>query len=153
MDKKEILDRVRTEFAQLLERTVAASYEAREEATDEESRGESKYDTHAVEASYLAAGQAERAEEMAQTIQTFNLTQFPDFNPTDPIDVGALVDVDFGDERIYYLICTAGGGTTVDIDGKELTVLAPTAPLAGKLMGAKAGDSFDQPKLKIVAVL
>ena len=153
MDKRVILERVRAEFLALLEQTVAASNEARDEATDDESRGESKYDTHAVEASYLAAGQAERAEEMGRTLQTFNLTQFPDFAPDAAIEVGALVDVDFAGERVYYLICTAGGGTSFEIDGRELTVLAPTAPLASKLMGAKAGDKFDQPALTIVAVM
>jgi transcription elongation GreA/GreB family factor len=153
MNKQQILKRVEAQFRELLELTVSASQEARDEATDEESRAESKYDTHAIEASYLAAGQAERAEELALTIQTFAQTRFPDFAPGDPIAVGALVDVDFGDERCYFLLAAAGGGTTSEVDGRELTVLAPSAPLARKLMGAKAGDVLKDPPLKIMTVL
>lgn len=152
MNKQQILKRVEARFRELLELTMSASQEARDEATDEESRAESKYDTHAIEASYLAAGQAERAEALALTIQTFAQTKFPDCAPGDPIAVGALVDVDFGNERSYFLLAAAGGGTTCDIDGRELTVLAPSAPLARKLMGAKAGDVLKDPPLKIMTV-
>jgi hypothetical protein len=150
--KQEILERVRTQFREQLERTISASQEARVEATDEESRAESKYDTHAIEASYLAAGQAERAEELALTIQAFALTKFPNFAPNAPIAVGALVDVNFEGERSYFLLAAAGGGTSCDINGRELTVLAPSAPLAKKLMGAKAGDALKDPPLKIISV-
>ena len=152
INKQEILERVRARFREQLERTISASQEAREEATHEESRAESKYDTHAIEASYLAAGQAERAEDLALTLQTFALTKFPDFSPNAPIAVGALVDVLFEGERSYYLLAAAGGGTSCDINGRELTVLAPSAPLARKLIGAKAGDILRNPPLTIISV-
>jgi len=152
MTKQEILERVRAQLRGQLARAVAASQEAREEATDEESRAESKYDTHAIEASYLAAGQAERAEELALAIQAFGVTEFPDFAPNAPIAVGALVAVDFAGERVYYLLAAAAGGTSCEVDGHELTVLAPSAPLAAKLLGARAGEILSEPPLKIISV-
>jgi hypothetical protein len=152
MNKREILERVRAQLRGRLEKTMAASQEARMEATDEESRAESKYDTHAIEASYLAAGQAERAEALALTLQAFAMTQFPDFGPETPIGVGALVEVDFEGERVYYLLAAAGGGTSCAIQGRELTVLAPSAPLAKQLLGAKAGHVLKRPALRIISV-
>ena len=44
-----------------LDLQVRAAQLARDEATHEESRPESKYDTHAQEAAYLAEGQARAA--------------------------------------------------------------------------------------------
>lgn len=152
MNKSEIVERVRAELRGQLERTISASQEAREEATDEESRAESKYDTHAIEASYLAAGQAARAEDLALAIQAFSHTTFPNFGPDAPIAVGALVDVEVEGERSYYLLAVAGAGNSCEIDGQELTVLAPSAPLAKKLLGARAGSVLGEPPLKIISV-
>lgn len=152
LSKRQIVERVREKLRERLERTVTASRSAREEATDEEGRAEGKYDTHALEASYLAAGQAQRAEELALTIQAFAMTEFLDFAPQAPIAVGALVEVDHAGERVYYLLSGTGGGTSCDIDGLELTVLAPSAPLARKLMGTRAGETLREPSLRIVSV-
>lgn len=152
MNKREIVERVRAELRTLLARTMSASQDARQNATDEESRAVSKYDTQATETSYLAAGLASRAEDQALAIQAFENTEFPDFAPDAPIQVGALVEVDFEGEREFYLLATAGAGTSCEIEGHDLTVLAPTAPLAMKLLGARAGSGLKDTPLKIISV-
>lgn len=71
MDKRKVIERIREEFQLQFEMLKRAADTAREDATDAESKAESKYDTQGLEASYLAAGQADRAEDLAQALQAF----------------------------------------------------------------------------------
>jgi len=152
MRKSEIIEQVGAALRMQLERTVNASQDAREHATNAESRAESKYDTQAIETSYLAAGLASRAEDLMQSIQAFGNTVFPEFAPESPIAVGALVDVEFEGERSLYLLAVAGAGLSCNLADGELTVLSPTAPLAKKLMGMKARQGIPEMGLKVISV-
>src|SRR5688572_5319621 len=69
---------------------------ARDEATHEESRAENKYDTHSQEAAYLAEGQAKLAAEIESSIALYASLPLPAFLPTDPIAVGAAVELTAG---------------------------------------------------------
>lgn len=152
MHKRQVIDQVRAELQELFQRLKRASDTARHEATDEESRAKSKYDTQGLEASYLAAGQAERAEELAAIISTFNTTPFPPFDATEPIAEGALVETLFEGEVSWFLLAPCAGGMTVQCEGQEVTVLAPKAPLRKQLVGLKAGARLKQPKLTVRSV-
>src|SRR5258706_5990157 len=70
---------------------------ARDEAISEESRAESKYDTHSQEAAYLAEGQARLAAEIEANIAHYTALPLPDLAPGDAIALGALVQVSGGD--------------------------------------------------------
>lgn len=152
MNKREVIALVRAEFKAQFDRLKRASDASREEATNEENKSEGKYDTRSVEASYLAAGQADRAETLAASLQTFNAEPFPAFPKGSTVAVGALVEVDFGDEIAAFLLAPTGGGMTVDYHGVEVTLLAPSAPLRRQLQGLKAGDTLKQPRLKVLGV-
>ncbi|MSU62535.1 MAG: transcription elongation factor GreAB [Pedosphaera sp.] len=152
MTKRQIIERVREELLLQFERSKKASEMAREYATDEESRARSKYDTQGLEASYLAAGQAERAEDLAATIATFNAAPFPPFTAQDAITEGALVEVLLDGERSWFLLSPCAGGMTIEFTGGEVTLLGPAAPLRKKLLGLKAGAILKDPKLTIRSV-
>lgn len=153
VNKQEIIARFREQFQAQFDLLCRASQAAREEATSEENKAENQYDTRGLEASYLAAGQAERAEELAESLRIFKLVDFSDLPSGSPVAVGALVETEFEGEISYYLLAPSGGGMTCDCDGREITVLATTAPLFKKLAGLKAGAKLKQPNLTIKRVI
>lgn len=152
MDKRKVIERIREEFRLKFEKLKRASDSAREDATDEESKAKSKYDTQGLEASYLAAGQAERAEDLAIALQTFCSEPFPPFPAKSSIAEGALVEVDFGGDIEWFLLAPSAGGMSIPFDGQEVTILGPGAPLRAKLTGQKAGQKLKEPSLKIKSV-
>ena len=125
MDKRKVIERFREEFRRQFEMLKRASDTAREDATDPESKAESKYDTQGLETSYLAAGQAERAEDLALALQAFNAEPFPPFPAKAPIAEGALVEIDFGGDTEWFLLCPCAGGMSVEFADSEITILGP----------------------------
>jgi hypothetical protein len=152
VNKQEAVRRIRAQFQAQFDLLRRASIAAREEATNEENKAENQYDTRGLEASYLAAGQAERAEDLAESMRIFKLVDFSELPEDSPIAVGALVETDFEGERSFYLLAPTGGGITCECDGHEITVLATTAPLFKKLLGLNAGAKVRQPNLVVRAV-
>lgn len=152
MNKRKVIDRFCAELRAQFDLLKRASETARVDATDEESRARSKYDTQGLEASYLAAGQAGRAEELAATIATFSAAPFPTFRQQDAIAEGALVETLLERERNWFLLAPCAGGLSINLDGAEITVLGPGAPLRRQLQGLKTGDRLKQPHLSIKSV-
>ena len=153
MDKDQAVAAVIAQLEQSYQRMLASARSTERAATDAENRSEGKYDTRGLETSYLAAGQGEQVEELAAALQSLQAEHsFPDFDPGDAIDAGALVEADFGDEHDFFLLAPAAGGVVVEVDDAELTVLAPGAPLREKLMGLGEGEQLDDPPLRIVSV-
>ena len=110
MNKRKVIDRIREELRAQFELVKRAADTAREDATDEESRARSKYETQGLEASYLAAGQAERAEEIAASMETLNAAPFTPYEELDPVGEGALVEVDL--VALQQKVESAGGPWT-----------------------------------------
>lgn len=113
---------------------------SRTEATHEQNRAESKYDTRGLEASYLARGQSKQALEIEKAIATYEKFTARPFAADEPIDVGALVEVDLDGETIYYFIGPCSGGTEVIHDKKEVLVITPQSPLGQLMQGRKQDD-------------
>lgn len=152
MNKSEILQQIRDELQSQYERIAGAATEARDYATDDGSRAEGKYDTRGLEASYLAAGQAAKADELAEAIRIFTTLDLPDFGDSDPIDLGALVKIEFEGTHTFYLLAPRGGGIICEHEGTELTVLTPNAPLFEKLENLRAGDAIPDSPMTILSV-
>jgi len=152
MNKRDVIGRIREELEQQFALLKRASDTARADATDEESRARSKYDTQGLEASYLAAGQAERAEELAATITALNAAPFPPFTAKDPITEGALVETSLGGDPEWFLLAPCAGGLTVELQGREITVLGPGAPLRRELQGLKKGAQIKARNLVVKSV-
>ena len=133
-------------------RMLRAARDAHEAATNEESKAEDKYDTRGLEASYLAAGQAGLVEELATSIGVFERLLAEVTAPVRTVGPGALVEVDFGGERVFYLLASRAGGLEGKFERCEVTVLAPEAPLRKKLLGLEAGARIDDPRLTVLSV-
>lgn len=139
-----------------------AAVMARDEAISEESRAESKWDTHSQEAAYLAEGQARLAGEIGASIELYSTLPFPDFSATDSIAVGAIVELEPASgaarKRSAYFLGPRAGGIEVTVDGTTLLVLTPQSPLGRQLLGKHVGDTVQGPgrgptaRQRIVAV-
>lgn len=152
MEKAKIIAKIHNQLRNQFDRMLAAAKSTESYATDQDSQAEGKYDTRALEASYLAAGQAEKAEELAEAVELFKAFDPPDFAEDAPIDLGALIEADLDGELVFYLLAPRGGGLVCEHEGCDLTVLTPDAPLARQLLGKRAGDELESPKLVIYEV-
>ena len=154
MNKSAIVESLRPQLQAQYERAIKALEGAHEAATGEDTKAESKYDTRGLEASYLAAGQAEQADELQTAIASLDSFEFPDLDLDDPITPGALVEADLDGESVFYLLAPAGGGLTCETDdGNTVTVLGPAAPLKKQLLGKTTGDILEDPPLMILEVM
>ena len=152
VEKSTIINLVRDAVKAQYERMLEAARETASGVTDPENKAEHKYDTRGLEASYLAAGQGEQAEALAEAVLMFQEAAFPKFEEGSEIAAGALVEGQIGGERLFYLLAPKAGGVTCEFEGCEVTVLTPDAPLRQKMLGLKAGDAVDQPPLKVTGV-
>lgn len=143
MNKGQILKTLLLQLEQLFDDLKASAQEARDAATNEESKAENKYDTRGLEASYLAGAQAERAVKLVEAITHLKKIELLSFNQGDQIKVSALTELetDKGENR-YFFILPHGGGNKITHENKEVRIITPTSPLGSKLIGKFEGDSF-----------
>jgi transcription elongation GreA/GreB family factor len=112
-------------------------------ATDQEFKAESKYDTRALEASYLASAEAKRVEELKLEIQILEEVDPLQSKKLGEISIGALVQLEHqGNVRYYFLIPTAGG-TILQVGGLPVMVVSVFSPIGDGLIGLKVLDEFE----------
>lgn len=141
MDKEQIRLAILAQLRADLDNAVRAANAAHDAATNEESKAENKYDTRGLEASYLAAGQSRRVQEIEQAITDYEQLPIVDFNDDSSIRLSALVTLEDLDENQRFLfIGPHSGGLKVVIGSSECTVVTPKAPLGQALMGRLVGD-------------
>lgn len=142
MNKRIVIKKIIARLVGELEVYFRAAQYARAEATHEQNKPENKYDTRGLEASYLARGQSRQAAELESAIADFEKLKARKFAADEPINVGALVQLELAGENAFYFIGARAGGTEVEHDGKEILVITPQSPLGEQLIGKKAGDSL-----------
>jgi transcription elongation GreA/GreB family factor len=140
MNKRTLLDAIVARLTDELAVYCKAALAARAEATHEQSRAENKYDTRGLEASYLARGQSRQAAELETSIEAFAKLAARAFGEEEPIDVGALVELEHRGERTFYFIGPCAGGTEVEHEKREVLVITPQSPLGAQLQGKKQGE-------------
>ena len=64
------------------------------------------------------------------------------FSAQEPIDVGAIVEMERSGERIAFFIGPFAGGADVDSEGKSVIVITPQSPLGQQIIGHEQGDRF-----------
>ena len=121
---------------------VKAARAAHAEATHEQSKAESKYDTRGLEAGYLAIGQGRKIADLEEDIAAVEKLGAPKFAVKDPIDLGALVELTAPPGSSFYLLAPRAGGLEVEFDKKEIWVITPQSPIGQLLMGRAAGEKF-----------
>ncbi|HSH93096.1 MAG TPA: hypothetical protein VK968_03045 [Roseimicrobium sp.] len=142
MKKAALIKKIVAELTRELGIYFKAAVASREEATHEQSKAESKYDTRGLEASYLARGQSKQAAEIEQAIEEFTKMTVRKFAETDPVDLGALIELEMRGEKSFYFIGPRAGGTEVIHEKQEVLVITPQSPLGQQVMGKKAGTKW-----------
>ncbi|MFV8453564.1 GreA/GreB family elongation factor [Vibrio owensii] len=143
MNKVDLVQIIIQQLEDKLHVAHASTQRAIDAATDEETVPEHKYDTLALEASYLAHGQAMRVQESEEELRQYRTLVLRDFVDA-RIAVGAYVElVDENDVEKAFFIGPCSGGLTVEWQGKEVFVLTPKSPLGRALMGKEEGEEVE----------
>jgi transcription elongation GreA/GreB family factor len=121
---------------------TAVAKDTAEGATHEEARSEGDKDMRATEQSYVARGQAMRAEDLADALAQLERLEPPSFEQR-PLGAGALVELDVEGERRWLFLSPVAGGTEVVVDGCRVLAVTPTSPVGRQLVGKEPGDAFE----------
>ncbi len=115
--------------------------DARIAATHAEAKPENDKDTRALEASYLAAGQAARVAELELAAKVLGGLELRAFDASTPIQSSALVTLedDDGIESSFF-VAPHGGGVKLEAEGRAVQVVTPQSPLGQALLGRAQGD-------------
>jgi len=143
MTKQDLLNVIINSLEADLALFFAAAKTAHAAATHAECLPDNKYDTTALEASYLAQGQANRAQEIRVALEGYRNLVLQDFDDESPIRLTALVTLEDeeGSQRRLFLGPYAGGMKIPAADG-EIVVITPGSPLGRSLLGKQAGDEL-----------
>lgn len=139
VDKKSAWRAVEQYLRDQIDLALRQVTEARQAATHPDAKQEGKYDTRALEASYLAFGQSKRIDELQTNFEEFLKLGFPAAQAE--VRIGSLVSVlDTEDLPLYFLLQKHIGAFFVHVDQVKVQVLSASAPMATALLGKRVGD-------------
>ncbi len=141
MNKEQIRKRIIEGLEEDYSLYFGAAKKAHDAAVNEENIPDNKYDTLSLEASYLAQGQANRAQEIKAALEAYRKLEMIPFGEHSPLYLTALVTLEGGDgslKRVF--IGPLAGGLKVELDGEDLVVITPESPLGRALLGRTLGD-------------
>jgi transcription elongation GreA/GreB family factor len=142
IDKTELLQRIIAQLAHDLELLFSAAKAAHEASISEENIPDNKYDTLALEASYVAQGQANRAQKIRQSLETYK--QLPPLSDGDVVRLTSLVTIEAdGGARKTLFIGPLEGGLKIRFQETEIMVITPASPLGRELIGKAVGDTVE----------
>ena len=140
MDKNALIRSVISQLESELAVQTEAALGSKDEATNEESRAEDKYDMRSQSAAYLAAGQARIASEIASAIAAWRSLVPRALGPGDEIAAGALVTLEAKGGASHYFLGPQSGGLVARDGDAAATVVTAASPLGRQLLGRRAGD-------------
>jgi transcription elongation GreA/GreB family factor len=120
-----------------------AADQARATATHSENSAENKYDTLGLEAAYLAHGQSKRAQKCLQELNEFKKLSNLDQAEDQAICTGCIVTLSIENKDRIVFIGPGAAGLIVPIDGIEIVVITPSAPLGNRLIGKHLFDEIE----------
>lgn len=140
LNKDTIIEKILASLVAELEGYTRSARAAHADATDEQSKAENKYDTRGLESSYLARGQSRQALEVMQAMQQYGTLTVRQFAAQEPINIGAVVELERKGERLVYFVGQSAGGTEIDCEGQAVLVITPQSPMGQQLIGRKRGE-------------
>lgn len=145
MNKSEILNLIIERLTLDSGLQLHAAKTAHEASTHEENIPDNKYETLALEASYLAQGQANRAQDIKRALTAYKQLELQNFDADTKVALTALVTLvaDDAETRIVFIGPREGGMKIADSQCKtEVLVITPASPLGGELIGKSVGDQI-----------
>jgi transcription elongation GreA/GreB family factor len=144
INSTELLQCIIAQLALDLDLFFTAAKTAHEAATHAENQPDNRYDTLALEASYVAQGQANRAQELRKSIEVYKQLTVPGNAAHAPIRLTSLVtleDTEGAARRVF--MGPVEGGLKISLHGQEVVVITPGAPLGRELLGKTVGDMVE----------
>lgn len=143
MNKSLLLQQIITHLTKDLTLLLKAAKTAHEASTHEENIPDNKYETLALEASYVAQGQANRAQDIKLALETYKQLTLQYFQDDSPIRLTALVTLEGedGSNRTVFIGPQEGGLKLTD-GSIDILVITPQSPLGSDLIGKSVGDSI-----------
>ncbi|MEM7645977.1 MAG: transcription elongation factor GreAB [Pseudomonadota bacterium] len=142
-EKQELFQLFLSSLEKRLAVLVESAFVAKEASTNEESKAENKYDTRGLEASYLASGQAQRAQELKEKIYQAEKVEIRPFTESDPISVSAFLEIQIEEEVKKFIFLMPVGGVEIEYKDQKIQTMTIDAPLGQRLLGLQCGDDFD----------
>jgi len=142
MDKTDVIKALVASLEEELNHSIVASRDAADYATNEEAKAESQWDTQGLEASYLAAGQANQARLWAEALETVQLSRDMLLASKSEVTLGALITCEFDGVQEHFFMAPVAGGHVLPFDDTEITVITPQSPMAARIIGRRAGEGF-----------
>lgn len=141
MDKQDIIHLIIERLVHDQQLLMKAARTAHKAATDPENTPDNKYETLALESSYVAQGQANRAQEVLQALNLYRNLSTRRFSDTDSVFLTALIEIEAknGNRRTLFL-GPAAGGLKVTLKEQDVVVITPESPLGNDLLGKEVGD-------------
>ncbi len=142
IDKQQIIEQIKAHIDAELENITQAAETARLDAIDDQSVAETQYDTLAIEASYLAHGHSERAQNLLLAKQQYKNLRLKAFTEDDEISIGALIKLGNEHHHKYFFIAPNSGGLKVQANDRVITIITETAPISQQLLGLYQDDEI-----------
>lgn len=141
MNKARLLQTIITQLSNDLAVLMTAAKSSHDAATHAENIPDNKYDTLALEASYVAQGQANRARQIRRSIELYRQLNRLD-QIDDTIQLGSLITMEAASgARKSLFIGVAEGGLRIMSDRGEIVVITVSSPIGRELLGKSIGDS------------
>lgn len=146
MDKRALIEqlawRIRQSAAVAQRATEDAASAARDGATPAEKREDARV---ALEFQSLAKGQSMRADKARAELAALEAFRPAPLAGNSRITVGAIVEVEDGDEGRTFFLAPVGAGVELTGDGGDgfLSVVTPASPVGRAVLGRKVGDTFE----------
>lgn len=141
LNKQDVLNLIVLKLEADLDIAQRAAQTAYETATHEENIAENKYDTLGLEASYLAAGQARRVEEIRQALTLYRKWPLKPSDESRGIQVGDLISLESAAGLYqHFFLGPDAAGLKVEAGDVTVTVITSRAPLGQSLLGKLEGD-------------
>jgi hypothetical protein len=140
--KKKIVSTLIEKLNNELIEVESAAKSTRDLATAPDLKSEGKYDTRAIEASYLASAQNKRVEEIKLDIQMLEdlSTQI---ESSTKLQLGSLGLIRCNKQDRFYFLSSTSGGSMLMIDENPILVISVFSPIGDAALGLGAGESFE----------
>lgn len=143
MLKEDILEKIIAALTADLALFTLAARTAHAAATHAECLPDNKYDTTALEASYVAQGQANRAQDIRRALESYRNLKLRPFSDSVPIRLTALITVEAEDGSCRrFFLGPVAGGLKLSEQGEEYLVITPESALGRALLGKSCGDEL-----------
>lgn len=139
--KKQVLQQLIERFKERLGALTSSRDSTREMAKDAPNANQSHSDTSKFQLSGVQLGLDSVRVEIEQTI--LMLKPMP-LDSCNKVILGAIFTIcEIGGNEKNYFLVSAGGGETLDLNGKNIVSIAPKAPIARACLQKEVGDVFE----------